>query len=134
MHPHRLAAFMHEEQMACTEGEDCMKKKHDWLVYEKERINQKCGRNQAQLIELVEAFQEMMMNDQWTRLSHLTKFDNAHPLTERHAKSEHLLAWCHVSKTKHEGKVPACPCAVRFGNDKRTPELELDEQIGRAHV
>ena len=72
-------------------------------------------------------FQEMMMNDQWIRLSHLIKFDNAHPLTEKHVKSECLLAWHHVCKMKHEGKVPACPHAVRFGNDKRTPELELDE-------
>ena len=127
IHPYRLAAFMHEEQMVYTEGEDYMIKKHDWLVYEKERINQKCGRNQAQLIKLVEVFQEMMMNDQWTRLSHLTEFDNAHPLTERHVKSEHLLAWHHASKMKWEGKVPACPHAVHFGNDKRTPKLESDE-------
>ena len=28
---------------------------------------------------------------------------------------------------KHEGEVPACPHAVRFGNDERTPELESDE-------
>ena len=68
-----------------------------------------------------------MMNDQWIRLSHLTKFDDAHPLREGHVKSEHLLAWCHASEMKCEGKVPACPCAARYGNDKRTPELELDE-------
>ena len=76
---------------------------------------------------LVELFQEMMMRSQWIRLSHLVKFNDAHPLSREHVKSQCSLAWCHACNVKCEGKRPDHPHAVRFDDDRKTPALELDE-------
>ena len=128
-HPCRLAVFMHEEEMIYEKDKDYMQRKHDWLVHAKERVNQKSNRHRGQLVNLAESFRNMMMKGQWTRLSHLTHWDGAHPLSCEYVKSQHLLAWHNACNNMHEGKRPDYPCAVRLGNDKKSaPVLELDEE------
>ena len=105
-----------------------MQRKHDWLACTKERVNQKSNRHRGQLVILAELFEHVMMNGQWIRLSHLTHFDGAHPLSYKYVKSQHLLAWHDACKFRYEGKRPGYPCAMRLDGDKETPALELDEE------
>ena len=77
---------------------------------------------------LAELFQDMMEKGQYMRLSHLTKSDGAaHPLSEKYVKSQYLLAWYNVCQMKYKGQRQGYPYAVRLGDDKRIPVLEVDK-------